>query len=120
MKVLIVGPAHQGKTKYAQETYGAPPLSAEWLAADGSVLRLHRWVEALMRRGLPPGKQVLAALSPWEDWCVVCDEVGSGVVPVDAFQRRWREEVGELCQSLAARADVVEWVFCGIPHRIKG
>lgn len=51
---------------------------------------------------------------------VVCDEVGCGIVPLDPDDRAWRERVGRLCCDLAARADAVVRVVCGIPQMIKG
>jgi len=122
MKVLLVGPACQGKTEYGVTRYGMTGRGRPWeeTAARGCVFGLQQWVESLMRRDIPPLEHVMDLLSTCGDWVVVCDEVGCGVVPVDAFQRRWRDEVGALCQRLAAEADVVERIFCGIPARIKG
>lgn len=52
--------------------------------------------------------------------CVICDEVGCGVIPLDAGDRAWREAVGRLCCDLAERATAVVRVCCGIPQVIKG
>ena len=35
---------------------------------------------------------------------LICDEVGCGLVPVDAFEREYRETVGRICTALANRA----------------
>ncbi|MCL2530410.1 MAG: bifunctional adenosylcobinamide kinase/adenosylcobinamide-phosphate guanylyltransferase [Coriobacteriia bacterium] len=51
---------------------------------------------------------------------VICDEVGSGVVPLDEQERSWRDEVGRAQVSLAAEASTVIRVVCGIPQTIKG
>lgn len=50
---------------------------------------------------------------------VVCSEVGSGVVPLNAGERRAREATGRLCIRLAARASRVVRMVCGIPVVIK-
>ena len=50
---------------------------------------------------------------------VVCDEVGLGVVPLDPFERRWREETGRALCLLAAAAERVERVSCGLGQRLK-
>ena len=50
---------------------------------------------------------------------VVTAEVGYGLVPVDAFERQYREAVGRICTNLAACADRVDRVQCGIGTRIK-
>ena len=51
---------------------------------------------------------------------VVCQEVGGGVVPIDAQEREWRECTGRLCCDIAAQADRVYRVYCGIATCIKG
>ena len=51
---------------------------------------------------------------------VICNEVGSGVIPIDRTERLGREAVGRLCVRLAQKADIVVRVVCGIPSVIKG
>lgn len=53
-------------------------------------------------------------------WVVIATEMGGGVVPVDARQRHAREQAGRLSCLLAARADTVVRVCCGIPQVLKG
>ncbi len=50
---------------------------------------------------------------------IISDEVGSGVIPVDARERDYRERTGRWLCTLAASADRVERVICGIGQRIK-
>ena len=51
---------------------------------------------------------------------VVCDEVGSGIIPLELRDRQAREATGRLCIRLAAHADRVVRLVCGIPVVIKG
>ena len=51
---------------------------------------------------------------------VIATEVGGGVVPVDPAQRAAREAAGRLSCLLAARAETVVRVCCGIPQLLKG
>lgn len=51
---------------------------------------------------------------------VICNEIGSGVVPISEKDRQWRESVGRLCVDLAKEATVVVRVCCGIPQVLKG
>ena len=51
---------------------------------------------------------------------VIATEVGGGVVPMDAGARAGREAAGRLACLLAARADCVVQMFCGIPTVLKG
>lgn len=50
---------------------------------------------------------------------VICNEVGSGVVPIDKTERAAREATGRLCVELAEHAEKVIRVCCGIPTIIK-
>ena len=49
----------------------------------------------------------------------VSNEVGLGVVPENAAARRYRDLVGRANQLLAARADTVTLICCGIPLHLK-
>ena len=53
------------------------------------------------------------------DVIVVTEEVGCGVVPMDAFERKWREVCGRAAVILAERSEQVYRVICGIPQRLK-
>lgn len=49
----------------------------------------------------------------------VTNEVGLGVVPENPLARRYRDLVGRANQIIAARADAVTLVCCGIPMHLK-
>ncbi len=51
---------------------------------------------------------------------VIATEIGGGVVPIDARERAHREAAGRLACMLAARADTVVRVCCGLPQVLKG
>ncbi len=51
---------------------------------------------------------------------VIATEVGGGVVPADAGLRHSREAAGRLACLLAARADTVVRICCGLPQILKG
>ena len=50
----------------------------------------------------------------------VTNEVGLGIVPENETARRYRDLVGRCNQRIAAAADDVYLVSCGIPIQIKG
>lgn len=60
-------------------------------------------------RGLPKEAEVL----------FVTNEVGAGIVPEKRLARLYRDLAGLANQQLAAAADAVYAVLCGIPLRIK-
>ncbi len=49
----------------------------------------------------------------------VTNEVGLGVVPDNAVARRYRDLVGLVNQTIAAEADTVTLLTCGIPWHLK-
>jgi adenosylcobinamide kinase/adenosylcobinamide-phosphate guanylyltransferase len=50
---------------------------------------------------------------------VVTNEVGLGIVPENPLARRFRDLAGLANQRLAARADEVVLVVCGLPLRLR-
>lgn len=50
---------------------------------------------------------------------VICNEVGSGVIPLERAERDAREATGRLCNRLAQVAERVVRLVCGIPVVIK-
>jgi adenosylcobinamide kinase/adenosylcobinamide-phosphate guanylyltransferase len=51
---------------------------------------------------------------------IVSDEVGLGIVPIDAGVRAFRDELGTIHQRTAAWANEVWFLVAGIPTRLKG
>lgn len=104
MKLLIIGAAGQDKARFAREY-------------DDVLNDAHETVRDMMKAGFSH-EDMLAVLTAHD--ALVFDEVGCGVVPVDAFERLWREEVGRLCCDIAQSADSVVRVVCGIAQKLKG
>lgn len=50
---------------------------------------------------------------------VVTNEVGSGIVPVNALAREFRDQQGFINQRFAAAADEVYLCACGLPLKLK-
>ena len=138
---LIIGGRHMGKLEYARGIYGnAPvcdlssePLSAfeEKIIAARIIVNLQDGVRRLLEKekekeNLGEGMEkpardfFVSLLRQTKGKVLIGDEVGSGIVPVDPFERLWRDETGLLYQALAAQADVVDRVWAGIPCRLKG
>lgn len=111
---MIVGGAHGGKRDYTVAQLGYDKSQMSEMLDQAPVLYN---LQALLRdRG--DEQALLAAL--YQKEVVICDEVGCGIVPVDAGERAWRERVGRLCCALARKADKVVRVQCGIGVVIKG
>ena len=113
--LLILGGAYQGKLSWAQARFGWRPEDLCDLAAGyvpGKKCYYH--LEALTRLDpMPDAPDLMRADA------VIAREIGSGVVPLDAAERRWREVHGAVLQGLAARAEHVSRIFCGLEERLK-
>ena len=104
---LVVGGVRQGKTAFART------LSED--VCDNVHLMVRDW----MQSGEDPHEQVLQIVKTYADGVVTVAEVGCGPVPADAFEREYREMVGRISCELAAQAEAVYRVTCGIAMRIK-
>lgn len=51
---------------------------------------------------------------------IISNEIGYGIVPMDKFERRYRELTGRICCEIAKEAEQVHRVVCGIGIVIKG
>ena len=100
--IFITGPLYSGKRTFAQTLPGRCIADVQELAAGANDL-----------------DQLVDELSASYD-IILATEVGGGVVPMDAGQRAAREAAGRLACLLAARADCVVQMFCGIPTVLKG
>ena len=49
----------------------------------------------------------------------VTNEVGDGIVPDNRLAREFRDVAGLANQRVAAAADEVYWVVCGLPVEVK-
>ena len=124
---LILGGRHMGKRAWAESLYG-PGLALcdlgrdEPEALDGAelIVALQEGVRRLLRRGEEPLIFFMDRMDHLRGCVLIGDEVGSGVVPTDPFERRWRDETGLLYQALGREADIVDRVWAGLPCRLKG
>ena len=107
--IFVTGPMFSGKREYLQK---ALALSPEELSARAAFD-----VETLAA-GEEELEELALRLSQYE--FVTANEVGCGVVPIEAEQRRVRERAGRLSCLLAQRADTVIRVCCGLPQVLKG
>ena len=99
--IFITGPLYSGKRTFARTLPGTCIADVQDLAAEADDL-----------------EKLADKLAAYD--IVLATEVGGGVVPIDPAQRAAREAAGRLACLLAARADCVVQMFCGIPTVLKG
>lgn len=112
--VLVIGGAGSGKLEYVKSLGYTDADIADGLL-DGRKVVYH--LQNIVFDDPDRAPELLEALLSKE--VVVCNEVGSGIVPLSARERQAREATGRLCIQLAARARRVVRLVCGIPVVIK-
>lgn len=125
--ILVVGGSFQGKKAYAMETFSLReedftegfvcPFEAIFQARG--ILHFHEYIRRCLKEGQDVSSLPEALVRRNPEIVVVADELGSGVVPVEAFDREYRETAGRLCCALAKEAREVHRVVCGMGMVIK-
>ena len=125
---LIIGGYAQGTLRYVQQKYGFASCKV-W---DGElpdnvreqqetviINHFHNWVMTCMIQGGSPEEEILKFIDKCPKCVIISDEIGNGIVPVEAFEREYRERTGRILIELARKAQEVERVICGIGQKIK-
>ena len=108
--IFVTGPMFSGKREYIKSALN---LSDEEFAERAV------WnVEGLVSEKAVTLEALADELASKE--IVIADEIGCGLVPLDASEREKRERAGRLACMLAERADTVIRVVCGCPQVLKG
>ena len=113
--LLIVGGEGSGKRTFARSIGYTDKDIADAVLDERPVL-YH--LEQMVFADPECTDNLLTALSDKE--VVICNEVGSGVIPANRAERIGREATGRLCVLLAQRANCVVRMVSGIPTVIKG
>lgn len=116
---LLIGGAGQGKTSYAKKRFRLEDADISCCSRNAPpdfsrrcIVHLENYVSYCLAHGMEPD----SAFPPGT--VLVCDDIFCGIVPVDAFERAWRERTGRFLQELAARAHVTR-IFCGIGEDLQ-
>ena len=130
--ILIIGGFAQGKLHYVKQRYvhcedgrevavldGTLVLPAKTGAGQVIVNHLHRYIREQLRQGTDPEAMIANFYKEYPDCILICDEIGNGIVPMEAEERTYRECTGRILEGLAAQADEVVRVVCGIGQKIK-
>lgn len=129
---LVIGGYAQGKLQAVVRTIP----SDQYIVFDGEIPNeeqlnidekekiiiinhFHLWVKKQMEQKEEPQEKILCFIEQNKDCIIISDEIGNGIVPIDAFEREYRENTGRILIELAGKADEVVRVLCGIEQRIK-
>ena len=117
--ILIIGGAYQGKLDFAREQLG---ISDVFVCTgdeiDFSHACIHQIQEFTLAHPDPVG-YFEDHRESWKDSVLILQDIFSGVVPLGAENRAWRQRTGRLAQYLSREADRVSRIFCGLEQRLK-
>ena len=124
---VIIGGAHNGKRDFVKRLledvqYQWVNFSADDLEiTSGNKVVIDRIEHWLAQTELPEADAVEFILKMVEgkDVIFILTDIGRGIVPMDAEQRKLRDACGRLYQRLIAEADEVTRIWYGLAQTLK-
>ena len=123
---VYFGGAYQGKLDYvcSKKNMSVVADGADCNIEDLENAEILNHMHLLIKRLLKDGKctdtliDTIYAGNP--SIIIICDEIGSGIVPLKKEDRIYRETVGRMLCRAVKKADRVERIACGIGQCLKG
>lgn len=124
--ILITGGVYQGKlsaakVKFKQINGERKPLvldadsgSLEQMLNADIIYNLHLFIKRLLEEEKDPHPVISSLTEQNKNVIFTVAELGCGVVPIDKFDRNYREVTGRICCELAQKSTEVIRVLCGI------
>lgn len=124
---VIIGGAHNGKREYVKRMLEG--VLHHWIdcsvddltiPSDGIVVidRIEHWL-AQTELDEPEAVEFVLKLVEDKDVIFILTDIGRGIVPMNAEQRRLRDACGRLYQRLIAQADDVTRIWYGLAQTLK-
>ena len=123
--ILIFGGAYNGKLEFVKEKYqlGNDDIyfcTNQTLQFNKKVLcGLHIFTRACVLNNINSLEILENNITFLKDKIIICDEINSGIVPMEKINRVWREETGRALQFLTKQSSSVHRVFFGLQEQLK-
>ncbi|MBQ4346880.1 MAG: bifunctional adenosylcobinamide kinase/adenosylcobinamide-phosphate guanylyltransferase [Firmicutes bacterium] len=121
--ILITGGAYQGKTAWAAENH---KIQSFWDCAEKGfparadcILHMESFSKLCAEKGISSVEWLKENEDIWQNSILICRQIGSGVVPVLAKDRKWVEENGAMLRFLSKEAKKVFRIFAGLAEDLK-
>lgn len=123
--VLVFGGAYNGKLRYIKEKYNIK--EDEIFFCNGKeidyskkvICGLHKFTYELSSSDKNALEVLKENIDKLDEKIIICDEISSGIVPLEKRDRIWREDTGRCLQYLTEKSSTVVRVFCGIETVLK-
>ena len=123
--ILIFGGAYNGKLEFIKERYNISNEDIFFcrnanLEYDKKVIcGVHIFTKACITNNIKPLEYLKNNINLLNDKIILCDEINSGIVPMEKIDRDWREETGRVIQFLSKNSSEVYRIFFGIEEKLK-
>lgn len=120
MKLYIGGSGH-GQAALAEKETGLKPekCTVESALTAKAIDNFEEIIKEIVQKDDDAQEFAKKLLQENPDVVVVSNEIGYGIHPLERIDRRWREQTGRALCILAAGAESVTRVCCGIGQKIK-
>ncbi len=132
---IIIGGAHNGKREFVRTMLKGREVEWRDVAADSNsdshshsynsdaiqtivISGIEKWLAETKLSEADAVDYVLEAVAG-RDVIVILTDIGRGIVPMDAQQRKLRDACGRLYQRLMAEADEVTRIWYGLAKTLK-
>lgn len=129
--IFVIGGEYQGKLNYVlnltklkrEDMVDGVCGSEKELEEKQIIYNFHLLIKRLLKKDenieFVEGK-IKDIIQKNPEVIIISNEIGYGVVPIDKFDRKYRELAGRISCELAKEAKEVHRVICGIGSIIKG
>lgn len=123
--ILVFGGSYNGKCQYIKNKYDIREeeiffCNAENINFNKKVINgLHIFIRSCVLKNIDSFALIEKNKENFKDKIIICDEINSGIVPMNKEDRIWREECGQVMQLLMEECDEAYRVFFGIGEKVK-
>ncbi|MBN1039509.1 MULTISPECIES: bifunctional adenosylcobinamide kinase/adenosylcobinamide-phosphate guanylyltransferase [unclassified Clostridium] len=123
--ILIYGGAYNGKNEFVKKKYNLEDKELFYCNDSNldfsykGIIGLHIFIKGCILSNMDALEIIKQNLDNLQDNIIVCDEIGSGIVPLDRKDRLWREECGRVLQFLSQNSNKVCRIFFGLEEVLK-
>lgn len=123
--ILIFGGAYNGKLDFVKEKFSLSDDDIFFCKDENlelnkkAICGLHEFTKACVLKDVNALKIIEENLINLRDKIIICDEINSGIVPINKTDRFWREETGLVLQLLSKNSEAVYRIFFGLEEKLK-
>lgn len=128
--IFVIGGQYVGKLEYAlsisnktiDDVVDCATCEYSDIYNKSIIYNFHMLIKRLMEDGIKDKeikRKILEFIDNNKDIYIISNEIGYGLVPIEKFDRRYRELVGRISCEIAQSAIEVHRVVCGVGNRIK-